>query len=279
MLTDETDHTNHVVHSTKELAWGIIMASSSTSTQKLFTPPANFGLIEPGVYRSAFPNPDSFSHLQLLGLRAVINLSREALTRAATVFLVENGILLADVGLQVWTHPQCEPVSHELIKEAMRFVLDQAYHPILVVSASGTHQVGAFVGCLRRLQHWTLAATLAEYRLYAAPSPRIAVEHFIELWDCDLLTLPANLPAWFEHQQALLEEDRALLKGQGAVDLLPGDPNEVAGGERVEDELIAASPSLSATGASVGPTLTSYYFAVDRLALPGTKTTVIGRDD
>ena len=145
--------------------------------------------------------------MRLLSLRTVINLSREALTRVTTVFLAENNIQVADVGLQVWTHPTCEPISHELVTEAMRYVLDQAHHPLLIVSASGTHQVGAVVGCLRRLQHWTLAATLDEYRRYAAPSPRPANEQFIELWDCDLLTLPLSLPPWFEQQRELLEEE------------------------------------------------------------------------
>jgi hypothetical protein len=184
------------------------MASSSGGVAaSSFCPPDRYGLIEPGLYRSAFPSPDSFGHLRLLGLRTVVNLSQEALTRAAAGFLAENNILLADVGLQVWTHPKCDDISHELIKEAMGFVLDNKYHPLLVVSASGTHQVGALVGCLRRLQHWSLSATLAEYRLYAAPSPRLGVEQFVELWDCDLLTLPDELPPWFVHQSELLEED------------------------------------------------------------------------
>ena len=171
-------------------------------------PPERFGLIEPHVYRSAFPSPESFGHLRLLALRTVINLSQEALTRATVTFLANNGILLADVGLQVWTHPNCEPISHELVKEAMRYVLDRNHHPLLVVSASGSHQVGALVGCLRRLQGWALSSTLDEYRLYAAPTPRIACEHFIEMWDCDLLTMPDDLPPWFERQLQLLDEDR-----------------------------------------------------------------------
>lgn len=170
-------------------------------------PSDKFGAVEPGVYRSAFPNPESFGHLKLLSLRTVINLSQEALTRAATSFFLENHVLLVDVGLQVWTHPSCAPISHELVKEAMRYVLDATHHPLLVMSSSGTHQVGALVGCLRRLQNWNLASALDEYRSYAAPSPRLFCEQFIELWDCDLLTLPATLPAWFERQQALLEDD------------------------------------------------------------------------
>ena len=170
-------------------------------------PPDKFGAIEPNVYRSAFPTPESFGHLKLLGLRTVVNLSQEALTRASTSFFQENHVLLIDVGLHVWTDPDCEPISHELIKEAMRYVLDATHHPLLVMSSSGTHQVGVLVGCLRRLQQWNLASALDEYRSYASPSPRLFCEQFIELWDIDLLTLPPTLPSWFERQQAMLDDD------------------------------------------------------------------------
>ena len=177
----------------------------------------NYGIIEPAVFRSAFPTPDTFAHVRMLALRTVVNLSQEALTRAAAAFLAEQNVQVADVGLQVWTHPACEPISHELIKEALRYVLDKAHHPLLVVSASGTHQVGALVGCLRRMQGWTLSSTLEEYRHYAAPSARLATEHFIELWDCDLLTLPSRkrLPRWFVlRQQQERQEEEAHRKGQ-----------------------------------------------------------------
>jgi hypothetical protein len=35
----------------------------------------------------------------------------------------------------------------------------------------------------------------------------VATEQFIEVWDCDLLTLPTNLPPWYERQQALLDDE------------------------------------------------------------------------
>ena len=57
-----------------------------------FVPAERFGLIEPRVYRSAFPTPEAFGHIRLLALRTVINLSQEALTRAATNFFAENGV-------------------------------------------------------------------------------------------------------------------------------------------------------------------------------------------
>lgn len=234
---------------------------STSGAVPLFIPPERYGLIEPGLHRSAFPSPDNFAHLRLLGLRTVLNLSQEALTRAASVFLAENKILLADIGLHVWTHPKCEPISHELIKEAMRFVLDHTYHPMLVVSASGTHQVGVLVGCLRQLQGWTLASTLAEYRLYAAPSPRLTAEQFIELWDSDLLTLPANLPPWFARQRELLQEDLELLRriqeeeGAGSFSGSHARGNSVGGGSIS----IKGSPMLEAVALDEGASATGMH--------------------
>jgi hypothetical protein len=43
--------------------------------QSHLVPPDKFGAIEAGVYRSAFPTPESFGHLKLLALRTVVNLS------------------------------------------------------------------------------------------------------------------------------------------------------------------------------------------------------------
>lgn len=190
------------------------MASGSGIT---FVPPDRFGAVEPKVYRSAFPGPESFDHLRLLSLNTVVNLSQEALTRSAKSFFRENDITLADVGLQVWTHPAMPTISHELIKEALSYVLDPSHHPLLVVSASGTHQVGVLVGCLRRLQRWNLASTLEEYRSFAAPTPRLSCEQFIELWDCDMVTLPQSLPTWWVQQQALLEQEERRSGGAGVV--------------------------------------------------------------
>lgn len=41
-----------------------------------WTPPEKFGMVEPGLYRSAFPTTASHEYLKLLGLRTVVNLSQ-----------------------------------------------------------------------------------------------------------------------------------------------------------------------------------------------------------
>jgi len=114
-----------------------------------------------------------------------------------------------NVGLDVWTRHDTDPITQELICEALQLLLDRTRHPLLLMSSSGSHQVGALVGCLRRLQQWCLSAILYEYRAFAAPSPRLSCEHFIEQWDTDLISLPPNPPRWFELQQAMLAAEQA----------------------------------------------------------------------
>ena len=86
------------------------------------------------------------------------------------------------------------PITQELIKEALQYVLDESRHPLLLMSSSGTHQVGVLVGCLRRQQGWNLASILDEYRSFASPSARLNCEQFIELWDTVPLRLVNSRP-------------------------------------------------------------------------------------
>jgi len=66
------------------------------------------------------------------------------------------------------------------------------------------------------VQNWSLTAILDEYRAFAGPRGRLTHEQYIEFFDVDLVTLPAEegrLPAWFidynlmDFQQKVLELD------------------------------------------------------------------------
>ena len=169
----------HVAHGSRDSRW---------------TPPDQYGLVESQVYRSAFLTPASFDFINLLNLRTVVNLSQEVPVRAVLSFFQENNITLENVGLQVWTSMAFAPITQELIKEALQYVLDESRHPLLLMSSSGTHQVGVLVGCLRRQQGWNLASILDEYRSFASPSARLNCEQFIELWDTVPLRLVDSRP-------------------------------------------------------------------------------------
>jgi hypothetical protein len=78
--------------------------------------------------------------------------------------------------------------------------LDARNHPVLVCCTSGIFQTAPLVGCLRRVQNWSMTAILDEYRSFAGAKGRLMHEQYIEFFDVDLVTLPAEpdrLPDWF----------------------------------------------------------------------------------
>ncbi|KAI8050868.1 protein-tyrosine phosphatase [Syncephalis plumigaleata] len=178
--------------------------STSTITQ-LYTPPEAFGVVAPGIYRSDTMQVEHLPFLKTLGLRVIVMLSPEKLSRAAAHFIEEDNIRLEHIGLRAWKPDNAwRPVSDELLKEGMELLLDAHNHPILIMCTTGIHETGMLVGCLRRLQHWSFTSILTEYRAYCGSKARYMNEQFIERFDLDLITLPENLPSWFMHQGQML---------------------------------------------------------------------------
>lgn len=102
-----------------------------------------------------------------------------------------------------------DPLSEETVLQALDLILDPTNAPILVCCGQGRHRTGTVIGCLRKLQHWALTATLEEYRRcvvlvcsrqsrplirlvcrYAGPKVRVGNEQFIEQFDVDLIVVP-----------------------------------------------------------------------------------------
>jgi protein tyrosine/serine phosphatase len=171
-------------------------------------PPEMFGIVEPNVYRSNLFFPISFPFIKLLNLKTVLLLSAEVPTKVVCNFLEENNITLVHLGSRsLTTETSWKPMSEELVKDGLEWVLDKKSHPLLVCDTSGIHQVGILIGCLRRLQNWSLSAIIHEYRIFAASKARYVNEQFIELFDVDLVTLPEDLPDWFrEHLELEAKE-------------------------------------------------------------------------
>jgi len=181
-------------------------------------PPTVFGIVEPKVYRTNSLYPINFPFIKMLGLKTVVQLSPEVPIKAVTQFLEENNIKLIHLGLKAWKPDLTwKPVTEELMKEALEIVLDVNTYPVMVTCTTGVHQTGVLVGCLRRLQNWSLASILIEHRMYAQQSnTRYVNEVFIELFDVDLVTLPPSLPSWFvDQQQMMVDEEELFLRKEG----------------------------------------------------------------
>ncbi|KAF9925217.1 hypothetical protein BGZ67_008846 [Mortierella alpina] len=231
----------------------------------MLTPPEQFGIVEPGLYRSDTLHPSHFPFIRSLNIKTAILLTPELPSRAMSNFFEENQIRLVDLALGSWknisgnsnntsntttegqggqggsgepgsasggtgagggtagsssyavTTPSIpaapfqtswwKPLSEELIKDGLEMVLDAKNYPIIVMDTSGIHEIGTFMGCLRRLQHWNFSSIIVEYRAYAGNKARYVNEQFIELFDIDWITLPETLPAWWIEQEQMWREE------------------------------------------------------------------------
>ncbi|RKP02927.1 hypothetical protein CXG81DRAFT_6213, partial [Caulochytrium protostelioides] len=163
--------------------------------------PASYGLVAPGIYRSNTPPSHTFPFLRTLHLRTAVILSPEQPTRALVQFFEECGTTLVQVSCQQRPSPQrfgfnlgaadtWRPISDRLVKDVLELVLDRTRHPLLLMCSSGVYETGIVVGCLRRLQGWSLTSILSEYGNVAATAgrmPRVGHEQFVELFDLDLI--------------------------------------------------------------------------------------------
>lgn len=172
--------------------------------------PDAYGVVESGVFRSKVLDVHNLPFLLHLQLKTILYLSNQSPPKAVTDFLDTNKIKLIHLGVGVWkSETSWKPISEDLIKDALEIVLDVTNHPILVMCSGDIHTTGTVVGCLRRLQQWSLTPILEEYRRYAKSKAQYANEQFMELFDEDLVTLPEHLPEWFIDQRRMMEEEEA----------------------------------------------------------------------
>lgn len=110
-------------------------------------------------------------------------------------FIDDHEIQLHHLGMNTSSNAW-DPISEEVVLEALELILDPKNYPLSVMCNLGRHRTGTVIGCLRKLQKWNLTSIFEEYRRYAGPKVRILNEQFIELFDTDLVRLPVHPPVF-----------------------------------------------------------------------------------
>jgi tyrosine-protein phosphatase SIW14 len=87
-------------------------------------------------------------------------------------------------------------IPDDVLTEALKIAINPANHPLLIHCNRGKHRTGCLVGCIRRLQNWSLSMILDEYRRFAAPKIRPLDQQFIELYNDGEITKIANANGW-----------------------------------------------------------------------------------
>ncbi|XP_006858403.2 probable tyrosine-protein phosphatase At1g05000 [Amborella trichopoda] len=145
-------------------------------------PPVNFSMVDHGVFRSSFPDITNFSFLQILGLRSILYLCPEPYPEANQAFLESHGIKLFQFGIEGHKEP-FETIPEETVRKALKVVVDVSNRPLLIHCKRGKHRTGCVVGCLRKLQRWSLDSVLDEYLRFAAAKARASDIQFMKLFD------------------------------------------------------------------------------------------------
>lgn len=151
-------------------------------------PPPSFGMIEDDLYRSGQPSELNFPFLEKLGLKSIVWLAPEDVSPRFLNFLDDQEITLYHLGVE--NAVGYDPITEEVVLQALDLVINSANSPLMIMCNLGRHRTGTVVGIFRKLQRWNLASILEEYRRYAGPKVRVLNEQFIELFDCDLVSIP-----------------------------------------------------------------------------------------
>ncbi|XP_031266646.1 tyrosine-protein phosphatase DSP1-like isoform X2 [Pistacia vera] len=149
-------------------------------------PPLNFSMVDNGIFRSGFPDSANFTFLQTLRLRSIIYLCPEPYPDSNMEFLKSNGVRLFQFGIEGHKEPFVN-IPEDMIREALKVLLDVRNHPVLIHCKRGKHRTGCLVGCLRKLQRWCLTSVFDEYQRFAAAKTRVSDQRFMELFDISSL--------------------------------------------------------------------------------------------
>jgi tyrosine-protein phosphatase SIW14 len=169
--------------------------------KELLVPPLNFSMVMPGIYRSGFFNRRNYKFLKhSLKLKGVMYVSCDSYTEHRIG--EDNLAFMRETGIKMFT---CRLNSHKgafeftderVVAEALSVILDQRNHPLLLHDDKGKHRAGVLIGCLRKIQGWSLASIFQEYALFTMGSVRFPDMQWIELFSHSIAIPVNHVPRW-----------------------------------------------------------------------------------
>ncbi|ORZ07745.1 protein-tyrosine phosphatase [Lobosporangium transversale] len=153
-------------------------------------------MVAPGVYRSGHPNKHNFPFMRKLGLKVIVQMSEEPYAPDLEEFLKREDIRRIHYKIEGNKEPFIE-IDEGVISSALVNILDARNHPMLIHCAKGKHRIGCLIGCLRKIQNWSMTSIFDEYRRFAG-SKVLADQEFIEIFSAKVPYLPEHKPFWLD---------------------------------------------------------------------------------
>ncbi|EFJ28511.1 hypothetical protein SELMODRAFT_231635 [Selaginella moellendorffii] len=150
----------------------------SQQLDELLIPPLNFAVVDRGIYRSGYPNITNLPFLGKRRLKSIISIRTTSSSSSA-----RTRSLFSTSALMETRREPFVDIPEDVIRLALKNLLDPGNHPVLIHCNKGKHRTGCLVGCLRKLQRWSLTAIFDEYRRFAGTKVRMLDQQFMELFD------------------------------------------------------------------------------------------------
>ena len=185
----------------------------------LLVPPLRYELIEERLHRGSYPTLRNLPFLARLRLKTLLSLTPEPPTPDLTSFAQAEGIELHHFPVPQPVEGVAVPGS--VLCAAVALMVELERLPLYLHCLDGRCVTGVLVGCLRRLQWWSMAGVVDEWaRFNDANDDAIGL---IEGWKGPL-RVPRNLPWWLwegkhiRHHPTLLIADATLdREGEGSA--------------------------------------------------------------
>ncbi|CAO3591981.1 unnamed protein product [Absidia cylindrospora] len=147
------------------------------------------------VHSDSHPNKQNFSFLRKLGLKTIMYFAMEDYPPEMKHFVEHEGIEVLHFRMEGNKEPFVE-VNKDDISLALVKLLDERSHPVLIHCLKGKHRIGCLVGCLRKIQKWSMTCIFDEYRKFAGTKV-LADQEFIETFDHENVQYdPLYQPVW-----------------------------------------------------------------------------------
>jgi tyrosine-protein phosphatase SIW14 len=157
------------------------ISTTAFQMNDVLVPSINFSMVIPGVFRSGYPTKKNFEFLKSLNLRTICLLVPEEYAEGNKAFCADNGVQVLNFAMAGNKEPFVD-IPEEVVHQALSSICDTRNQPLLIHCNKGKHRTGAIVGCLRKLQGWSLASIFEEYNRFAGDKGRLGDQQFIELY-------------------------------------------------------------------------------------------------
>ncbi|KAJ3219406.1 hypothetical protein HK099_004721 [Clydaea vesicula] len=160
----------------------------------LVNPPFRYQMVEENVFRGTYPKDRNLFFLKRLNLKTILSLTSDPPKNYLLDFCNSNQI--SSIHFKVEKPKDNLPLTYQKVSSILQIIVDEKNLPIYIHCLDGTLITGVVVGCLRKLQCWTVQSAMMEYSRISKDGIIGSEEaEFVEKFQGEV-EIPITVPPW-----------------------------------------------------------------------------------